>query len=630
MDLPGRKSAMDSTTDTGIALYQPLQPGSSEIRLLNLLPAVDESSQLQGYLVTVALEHAPSTPDYVALSYEWGNEASRPEDECHIRINHHDMRIRYNLALALLCFRKRITQPLVIWIDALCINQADLNERGVQVDMMRRIYELASGVWVWLGPEADDSNLAMAVIDEVQSYGEMGNHSRPNKGMIYRLLYDAEYEKHRRSLCKLLERSYWRRLWIIQEVILGARGDLPLLCCGEQMTALGHIFKLVSWLRDPRDEPALATPLKLATDLVLGLHDHIKEHSNQYAGFREADILQILARYRRNLCSDPRDKIYGLLGVMPARLKVDYSISAAELYEHVARLIIASSNSLDLLQWCVRHERDGRDASDGRPSWAPDWSVDLESSNLRLCFHPRVFESKNSRKEPDPQIIDDQLYVSAILRRGVIDVLQVPQSKRSLSAEERLRCLLELISSSLPWQAAPDPKNPGRLRSLCYRLYQTLCYPSHDPDWTIDSKKAEDFVSWCIDSLKGNFAPLRDVSDICQVLDQPELKLFTCAKGLRRVPNSDPAICVKHPFGLCLAQARAGDVVAFLNKCKYPVLIREKEQDRCDIEKKSPALYESCETSFETSAIYEVVGECYVTGFRQAASGREAANICLV
>jgi hypothetical protein len=57
----------------------------------------------------------------------------------------------------------------------------------------------------------------------------------------------------------------------------------------------------------------------------------------------------------------------GFLGVMPARLKVDYSISTAELYEHIARLIIESSKRLELLQWCARRERDDPDEYDGQP-----------------------------------------------------------------------------------------------------------------------------------------------------------------------------------------------------------------------------------------------------------------------
>lgn len=90
------------------------------------------------------------------------------------------------------------------------------------------------------------------------------------------------------------------------------------------------------------------------------------------------------------------------------------------------------------------------------PSWAPDWNVDLELSNLRLYFHPRVFKSKNHRKEPDPRIVGDRLYASAILCRQVIDVYQLPESKRSLPMEERLRCLLELIFGSSSWQADLD------------------------------------------------------------------------------------------------------------------------------------------------------------------------------
>jgi hypothetical protein len=127
--------------------------------------------------------------------------------------------------------------------------------------------------------------------------------------------------------------------------------------------------------------------------------------------------LHLLTRYRRNLCSDPRDKVYGFLGVLPARLKVDYSISAAELYEHIARLIIESSKRLDLLQWCVQSDEDDCDVPDGRPSWAPDWSIDLKSPNLRLPFHSEVFASEGRKAKPDPQIVGAWLYTQAKLCR---------------------------------------------------------------------------------------------------------------------------------------------------------------------------------------------------------------------
>jgi hypothetical protein len=96
------------------------------------------------------------------------------------------------------------------------------------------------------------------------------------------------------------------------------------------------------------------------------------------------------------------------------------------------------------------------------------------------------------------------------------------------------------------------------------------------------------------------------------------------------VPNSTPNFSVRYPLELCFAQARADYVVAILNKCKYLVLIREKEQAVNDIGKRSPALHKSCETSFETPTIHEIVGECYITDLRKDTGSRETANIYIV
>jgi hypothetical protein len=132
---------------------------------------------------------------------------------------------------------------------------------------------------------------------------------------IRRLLYNTYYEEHRQSLRKLFERSYGRRVWIIQEVVIGACSDSPMLCCGEQGTALRYIFQLVSGIQyalgGKGDRSPAPMQLQLASRLILGLGEHIEEHSKEYPGFREADILQSLTRYQRNLCLDPRDKIYG-------------------------------------------------------------------------------------------------------------------------------------------------------------------------------------------------------------------------------------------------------------------------------------------------------------------------------
>ena len=100
--------------------------------------------------------------DYVALSYCWGDAGTTRE----IIVNGYSIRVTVNLEAALRQLRDSncIKQGLKLWVDAICIDQNNLEERGQQVGRMRDIYASAWHVVIWLGADADDSSLAMTAI----------------------------------------------------------------------------------------------------------------------------------------------------------------------------------------------------------------------------------------------------------------------------------------------------------------------------------------------------------------------------------------------------------------------------------------------------------------------------------
>ena len=116
--------------------------------MLAVLPSVLSSSQISAKLVVVDLEHLEKAPfsSYEALSYTWG-DPGLPRVPC--KVNNQDYAITANLQSVLKQIRKRSNKRYV-WVDALCINQDDLAERASQVQIMRRIYECAEQVIVWL------------------------------------------------------------------------------------------------------------------------------------------------------------------------------------------------------------------------------------------------------------------------------------------------------------------------------------------------------------------------------------------------------------------------------------------------------------------------------------------------
>ncbi|KAK3331228.1 heterokaryon incompatibility protein-domain-containing protein [Apodospora peruviana] len=129
----------------------PLNSTNNEIRLLRLLPARSRASRIKGELFIASLENDPR-PEYVALSYVWG----KPTKVSKIHVGRERLGIARNLQRALKYIRpEQDEEPLVIWIDALCINQDDPEERGHQVQLMRKIYSKSIGTRSWLDVEVD-------------------------------------------------------------------------------------------------------------------------------------------------------------------------------------------------------------------------------------------------------------------------------------------------------------------------------------------------------------------------------------------------------------------------------------------------------------------------------------------
>lgn len=146
--------------------YRQLEPWLSQIRLLYLQPLRTKDHQSSApWHQCVSLEctfetvHLASAPPYEALSYTWGEEAA----SVRILLNGEEFMVRPNLAYALAALR--ISEPCVLWVDALCINQQDTTERNHQVGMMGGIFRRAERVLVWLGRPSSgwDSSVAGAL-----------------------------------------------------------------------------------------------------------------------------------------------------------------------------------------------------------------------------------------------------------------------------------------------------------------------------------------------------------------------------------------------------------------------------------------------------------------------------------
>ena len=219
-------------------LYSALDQNLQEIRLLTV-EDVAGSSEIACRLNTISLDH---NPQFTALSYVWGDPALTQD----IRINDQTFPVTVSLASALRnvkahrsrAFPDRNPRSFRPWADALCINQADLGERGCQVQLMQRIYEDAELVFSWLGDGSSETKLAM---ESIRTIARPVLQSIDLEQELHVLLdwigdqpalyqadcgdFNAAHDANRvwKAVASFLHLQYWKRAWIFQEVVLARR-----------------------------------------------------------------------------------------------------------------------------------------------------------------------------------------------------------------------------------------------------------------------------------------------------------------------------------------------------------------------------------------------------------------------
>jgi hypothetical protein len=288
--------------------YRPLGTKRDEIRLLKLLPSSGNDSEP----IKCSLEHAEfrQNPSYEALSYTWGTQQ---QTEPIIIVDGKSVRVRENLWLAL----ENLRQPFehrILWVDAICIDQNNIEERNRQVRLMPFIYQRAQSVAVWLGPDVNNSASVL---------------SKLNVPYIADKLRKDNLAKA--QLMTLCECEYWKRLWIIQEIEIATK---VFIHCGAFRTL---------WMLFIR---ALETCFEFKSCIPLRLEGHRRDRYGQ-----QSRLLNLIESHQYALCKDPRDKIFGLVGlavdVDDDSTLVDYSKSAEEVYRDVIESQYASEIRLD-------------------------------------------------------------------------------------------------------------------------------------------------------------------------------------------------------------------------------------------------------------------------------------------
>jgi hypothetical protein len=180
--------------------YSPLSPGPDSTRMLRLMPHEDETADIQCEIFEYSLPNScKRTHMYDALSYVWGNL----HEKLPIFVHKHSFDVTVNLRAALLHLRDHFVER-ILWVDAICIDQANQEEKQYQIQSMAKIYGHANRVIVWLGEAADDSDLAL---EEIRvTGGKMSTNS-------------LDSERIQQAVLALLQRPWFRRIWVWEQTL---------------------------------------------------------------------------------------------------------------------------------------------------------------------------------------------------------------------------------------------------------------------------------------------------------------------------------------------------------------------------------------------------------------------------
>lgn len=323
---------------------------------------------------------------YYTLSYRW----SSPTPGTFLNVDGIDMNVSDDLILALRMALRQVPAgaPLVIWVDAICINQNSDLERGFQVNIMNHIYSASRGSFIWLGPDEDGSGKAMDLIAEV---------AREHDSWFERLTQTRQFTRplpvplelsqpHRNALAPLLSRSYWERLWIVQEVLLSPQ---KLILCGDRRVDWVEFQKFLGHQSlHPNEEilPILKTVGASAANLeqIDGFFNVRGRSSDTHLG-----LLDALSISRSRKCTDPRDHVYAVLGITRTSIAPDYKKDTSWIWTMAALVAIEEDKSLNVLSLCqtapVDEEASNNETEPALPSWVPNLAQ-ARSLTSHICL----------------------------------------------------------------------------------------------------------------------------------------------------------------------------------------------------------------------------------------------------
>lgn len=447
--------------------YPTLSPSKRVFRLVQLLPSIP--SIIPGIHGTIRIKLIEADIDsdrhYDALSYAWdiGPRHSEPNRQVIVETDSGSYKLSIYPALeTALLHLVSLGMTEYIFIDQISINQKDPNEKSHQVLLMQDIYTRCARTIVWLGAATRESDQYFDLVDEISQHGILSGLMGPRVGQFMHV-FDAvmdpslpvneEEREDRDDLLNLirqygdrfplrgfadvLDRNWFNRLWVIQEACLAPS---VVFVCGSKSLCSdcfrgGVLFYNLYNTHWVRNLTKAVSPHELRQRDALfyktgGLNRIVTERRAIHQRKIRLGLQDLILKYNVNEdkkkigATLQQDRIFGLLGltadndILRQQVQVDYNGKIAQIYTDIAALLLSESTDILLFNQLPKK-------TNGLPSWAPDWAMDLSIPVGYAALNEPIFTAGISRttdavvvKEDLPQLHIKGVFVDRIEEVG--------------------------------------------------------------------------------------------------------------------------------------------------------------------------------------------------------------------
>ena len=597
-------------------IYQPLNPAKKQVRIFRLAPG-DFGRPIKGSLIIISLDKLrrrkwQKLRKWNALSYVWGTS---PRDQI-LKTSRRSILITETLHCALQYLRHS-HDARYFWIDQICINQDDIEERGSQVPLMRHIYSSATYVIAWFGAGlaeiehlfgmtmfagALSSKFGQELFEE--KFQTFCNNARWE--LMERILFlgfqlrdsDVTLEQFYNTLFEhlrvLFDQPWFKRIWTLQEALLARK---LVFKAGRMFTRWIYVLQILDRLAS-----APLTPRGPRLKDLAGLDEGwyalflLRRGTCPICHFY-GDLSWIrLTPHVGRKASDDRDYVYGQLGLVNAKtmdfLKPDYSAEVESVFIDYTMAILKAHTNLKVLETCCAASGDPKY---NLPSWCRDWSGSFSGWPYIQTHKDDLYNAATLRgPHTGYRILRDVLCVRGV----IIDEISIRYSGSMADDDlDVLRAWHMICQAFLPSDGCSNEEE--RQKALC----RTLINDTFDGVNRPSSVAISQVVAWLRElSIEINDADQYTPDVITDGLPVGYMifQIKHIAKGHRSLFETK-----QHRFGQSCRHILPGDRICLLYGGQLPFTLREARK---------VVLRGSNDQSIENQAYQLFGGGCYVDG----------------